>query len=97
MPQVEMPFEGKMDEPLAKLCATQLFDRRARMPILIKYDGNEVQALVERILQLGGKVRHTIERFHLVSAWMPLESVPVLAQNDHVRQLELEQSFSVMT
>lgn len=90
-----MPFAEKLDAPLAGLCNEPELASSARVPVVVRYEGDVLGDIVRRVTELGGTVRHELAFVHAVAAWLPLVAIPQLAQERTVRALELEQEFTI--
>jgi hypothetical protein len=96
MEQISVPFASKIDAPLAALCNGPLTGPAARMPIVIRYEPTqEIEEIVARIVSLGGEIRHRLGFICAVAAWLPLKAVEPLSQHGGIRQLQLEQEFTI--
>ena len=94
--QKSVPNAAKIDAPLAELCFAGLAAPSERMPIVVRYTDDALESIIERILELGGSIRHQLAFIHAVAAWLPLQSVDALSNEPSVSLLELEQEFKIM-
>ena len=93
--QLSVPFDEKLDQPLAELCNRQHFASSALVPIVIRSTPAEAPGIVAAVQQLGGKVRRQVDFVGAIAAWVPLAAVADLARSAAVRSLELEQQFTI--
>lgn len=96
MQQLPVPFAEKLDEPLAQLCN----DGRGlapaeRVPILVRCESAAITHIADRIIQLGGTIRHQLSLVSALAAWVPLNAIAELAQDAEVSHLELVQRFTI--
>lgn len=94
MQQLSMPLEEKLDLPLAEVCNAREFAASARVPVIVRCEIDAIAAIAAQISALGGTVRHRLSIVGAVAAWLPLFAVAVLAKNEAVRLMELEQEFT---
>jgi hypothetical protein len=95
MQQLSVPFAEKLDEPLAELCnGGRGLVRSERIPVLVRCHADALAEVAALVARLGGTVRHQLRLVSALAAWIPLCAVQALAQDDAVRHLELEQSFT---
>lgn len=92
--QISVPFEEKLDEPLAELCNQREFGPTARIPIVIRAKREAFPNLVAQVSRLGGTVRHEIAMLGALAVWLPVVSVNTLARDPSVTAIELEQHFT---
>lgn len=96
MQQLPVPFAEKLDEPLAQLCNNgRGLAPSERFPVVLRCDSGAMEYLAGRIEQLGGTVRHQLRIVSALAAWVPLNAIETLAQENCVVQMELVQTFKI--
>lgn len=96
MTQISMPFEEKIDGPLARLCnGTDGISPSARFPVLVRCQREALAEVSAHIKRVGGTIRHELRMLSALAAWIPLSEIEPLARDGHVCHIELEQEFSL--
>jgi hypothetical protein len=95
MPQLSVPFEEKLDMPLAELCNANGIKSSERVPVVIRAAHGMLDSVQADVERLGGMVRHRLDLLSGLAAWVPLASIPEISSNHDVSRLELVQSFTI--
>lgn len=93
--QLSVPFEEKLDQPLADLCNRQHLASSALVPVVIRYEAGAAESVIDAVRRVGGKVRGRVDFIRAIGAWLPLFAVAELARSIAVQRLELEQQFTI--
>jgi len=93
--QLSVPFDEKLDQPLAELCNRQQLASSALVPVVIRCAPAEAPGIIAAVQRAGGKVRRQVDFVGAIAAWLPLFAVAELSRLTAVRRLELEQQFTI--
>lgn len=86
----------KLDAGLMSLVSEGGLDETGQVPIFIRATGaGDVDKVLEALAAAGGQVRHVMNRFSAVSAWVPLRLVKEFADKSFVDALEMPQEIEV--
>jgi hypothetical protein len=87
---------GKLDAPLTELCdGSRGLAPNGRIPVLVKCDKDSLGRITATVNDLGGVVRHQLNLVGALATWLPLSAVAIIANEQSVQHLELEQSFTI--
>jgi|HubBroStandDraft_6_1064221.scaffolds.fasta_scaffold22653_2 hypothetical protein len=86
---------SKCDAPLTAMWAARDLEPSARIPIVVRGDPGYVIELANFVTALGATVRHRIELFGAVAAWVPIDAIVAIVRDPRVRTIELEQAFRI--
>lgn len=95
MQQISVPFAEKLDVPLMELCNSPELAPSAPVPVVVRYSGEGLPGIVDRVRSLGGRPRHEMPLLHALAIWLPLVAVADLARLESVQRLELDQEFAI--
>jgi hypothetical protein len=85
----------KFDQDLFRLLNADAFKGETPIPVLIHCSRESIPQVEELVVSIGGAVRHHLPMFGAVTAWIPLQALPVLASDAKVEALELERQFTL--
>ncbi|HKK27079.1 MAG TPA: hypothetical protein VKB18_03280 [Gemmatimonadota bacterium] len=87
---------SKLDFGLERLVGEGSLDESSQIPIVIRVvDESAVDAALQLVRELPGKVRHVLMPLRAVSAWVELGSIRALTEPDFVSLVELAQTDMV--
>lgn len=85
----------KLDAPLAEMWTGGALDPTTTIPVVIRVSDDQLRQVAEQVVQLGGTIRHQLNRLSALGAWLPVSAIAKLAEESAVRSLEMEQQFSI--
>ena len=95
MDQMSVPFDEKLDMPLVELFNAKELSKSTNVPVVIRSNPAAFQAICEKVMQLGGKVRHEIPFVGAIAVWIPMFALTEITKMDEVSGVELEQQFTI--